>query len=302
MDILLAAFVVVVAVVAWTAWEARMVARLARDTRPLAARNAAVAGAFRLSVLGQTALLALAVVVAGLTSVQLWWNPVAVAEPVVGGLVTAVLLAGVGAACWWTARRGPAPHDRRALFAVAVTALSTEVLVRGLGLALLDEAGSPVTIAVLVTAVVTGVLQAWRSAPGDRTNGFVLATVLGFALGLVVVLTGSVLAAAAVHVAVSVLALSRTFPDRSHPAGCACGHDHSAPGAATGASTTAASGPTAGSGTTAATPPGDAAGGPEGAGGPAPTATTAAHASCGTTCDHAGTSACAVCPLHAAKV
>lgn len=294
--ILLAAVVVIAAVVAWTAFEARMVARLARDTRPLASRNAAVAGAFRLSVLGQTALLALAVVVAGLTSVQLWWNPVAVAEPLVGGLVTAVLLVGVGVACWWTARRGPAPHDRRALFAVAVTALSTEVLLRGLGLALLDEAGSPVTVAVLVTAVTTGVLQAWRSGPGNRANGFVLATVLGFALGLVVVLTGSVLAAAAVHVAVSVLALARTFPDRSHPAGCACGHDHSAPPATPsteegGPSTAMASTPATTAAATTATTPGPAAG-----------HATGAHASCGTTCDHAGTSACAVCPLSAAKV
>lgn len=293
MDILLT-LLVVAAVVAWTAWESTMVARLRRDTRPLVARNAAVAGAYRLSVVGQLGLVAVAVVVATLTAVPLWWKPVAVTEPLLGGVVTAVLVALAAAAAWWTARRGPAAQDRRALLAVATTALSTEVLLRGLGLSLLEQADSPVTIAVLVTAVLTGLLQAWRSAPGSRAYGFVLATVLGFVLGLVVVLTGSVLAAAAVHVTVAVLGLARTFPDRSHAAGCACGgHDHDAPATTTTTPTAATTGGAVGTTDGVA----EATTGVTGTANP-----HASHASCGSTCDHAGTSACAVCPLSTARV
>gem|GEM_PF-6075987 len=289
MDILLAALVALGAVAGWTAWEARMAARLRRDRRPLAARNAAVAGAQRLSVVAHVGLVTLAVALSALVQVPLWWSPVAVADPALGAVMSGLLvLVAVGAAVW-AARRNRLPRDRRALLAVVATAVATEVLLRGLTLGLLDAAGWPVTAAVLVAAVATGLLQAWRAAPGSRAFGLVLATVLGFALGLVVVLTGSILAAAAIHVVVAVLGLVRTVPVAAHGAGCACGgHDHDATGSTT-------------STTTPGTPGSDPTPGTSPAGGVAGS-DDHSHASCGTTCDHAGTSACASCPLSKARV
>jgi len=315
-DILLAAAVVSSAVAAWTAWEALMVSRLTRDTRPLPRRNAAVAGAHRLTVVGQLGLLALAVVASGLVAVPLWTHPTAVSEPVVGGVVTAVLVAAAGAGAWWAARRGFRPQDRRALLAVAVTAATTEVLLRGLGLGLLEAGGWGVTVAVLVTALATGLLQAWRARPGSRAYGFVVATLLGFGLGLLVMVTGSVTAAAAVHVVVAVLALGRTFPARDHAPGCACGHDHAAvaaadqSGAAPAPSPGAAPAPHPGAATSAVVSTAataavvdldartTAAAVPARTGAPA----VGVHAACGSTCDHAGSRACAVCPLSTARV
>ncbi|MGJ7441006.1 CPBP family glutamic-type intramembrane protease [Aquipuribacter sp. MA13-6] len=285
MDILLAAVVALAAVAGWTAWESSMAARLRRDRRPLVARNAAVAGAHRLSVVAHLGLVGLAVALAALVQVPLWWSPVAVATPSLGAVVTGALLLVAGGCVGWAARRNRLPRDRRALLAVVATAVATEVLLRGLLLGLLDAAGWPVTAAVLVAAVATGLLQAWRAGPGSRTFGLVLATVLGFALGLVVVLVGSVLAAVAIHVVVATLGLVRTVPGAGHTAGCGCGgHDHDATGTAT-----------------FTTVPGDPAT-------PVPggTAGTAAgghdHTTCGSTCDHAGTSACASCPLSKARV
>lgn len=299
MDILLAAVVAVVAVAAWSTWEASMAARLRRDTRPLVARNAAVAGASRLTVVAQLALVALASVLAAVVAVPLWQNPMAVAEPLVGGVVTALLVTGAAAAVWFAARRGRAPQDRRALAAAVATAVGTEILLRGLALGLLDAAGSPVTVAVLLAAVATGLLQARRAHPGSRAFGFVVATVLGFVLGLVVVLTGSVLAAAASHVVVVALGLARAIPVA--PSGCACGsahHDHgSTTGTTTGTTRTDGGSPApAGAATPAATAAATA------ATRPAATKAGHSHASCGSSCDHAGTSACAVCPLSTARV
>jgi len=307
-DILLAAAVVASAVAAWTAWEALMVSRLARDTRPLPRRNAAVAGAHRLTVVGQLGLLALAVVASGLVAVPLWNHPSAVAAPVVGGVVTAVLVAAAGAAAWWAARRGFRPQDRRALLAVAVTAATTEVLLRGLGLGLLEAGGWGVTVAVLVTALATGLLQAWRARPGSRAYGFVVATLLGFGLGLLVMVTGSVPAAAAVHVVVAVLGLGRTFPARNHAPGCACGHDHGAvaaadqAGAAPGPAPGAA--PSAAASTASTAPVVDLEAGAAAAMVPSTTGSPAvgAHATCGSTCENAGSRACAVCPLSTTRV
>ncbi|WP_380166489.1 type II CAAX prenyl endopeptidase Rce1 family protein [Jannaschia sp. R86511] len=278
MDILLAAAVALAAVLGWTAFESTMARRLRRDTRPLRARNAAVAGAHRLSVVGHLGLVAVAVALAAIVPVPLWWSPVAVASPLVGGLTAGLLLLAAAATVAWVARRDHKPRERRALLAVVAAALSTEVLLRGLALGLLDLAGWPVTMAVLLAAVATGLLQAWRAVPGSRAFGFVLATVLGFALGLVVVLTGSVLAAVAIHVVVAVVGLARTVPTAAHGAGCACGgHDHDAP---TGATSEAPASPDV-----------------------APAVTGRAHsAACGSTCDHAGTSACASCPLSTARV
>ena len=293
MEILLAAALVVSAVVAWTAWEARMVSRLARDRRPLPRRNAAVAGAHRLSVVGQLGLLALAAVVAGLVAVPLWTHPAGVWIPVVSVVVTALLVAAAGAAGWWTARRGFRPQDRRALLTVVVTAATTEVLLRGLGLGLLEAAGWGVTAAVLVTALGTGVLQAWRARPGSRAFGFVVATLLGFGLGLLVMVTGSVLAAVAAHVVVAALGLGRTFPARDHAPGCACGHDHGA--TATTSRSAAPAGPGAGSGPQ---PAAGVDGVPAATGAPA----GSPHDACGATCEHAGSRACAVCPLSTARV
>lgn len=272
MELILAASLAVAAVLAWTAWETTMASRLRRDRRPLPARNAAVAGAHRLTAMGQLGLIAVAVVVAALASVSLWWSPVAVAPVTAGVTVTALLVAGAGVAAGWTARRHPSRQDRRALLAVAVTAVATEVLLRGLGLGLLDAAGWPVTVAVLVAAVLTGALQGWRASRGSRGYAFVLSTVLGFVLGLVVVLTGSVLAAAAIHVGVASLSLARALAAAGQGQGCQCGgHDHET----TGGSTTGV--PAVAAAVTGATP-------------------------CGTACDHAGSSACAVCPLSAARV
>lgn len=320
MDILLAALVALAAVVGWTAFEARMASRLRRDRRPLVVRNTAVAGAQRLSVVANIGLIGLAVALSSLVAVPMWWSPVAVADPVVGAVLTGLLVLVALGVSVWAARRNRLPRDRRALLAVVATAVATEVLLRGLAIGLLDAAGWPVTAAVLVAAVATGLLQAWRAAPGSRGFGLVLATVLGFVLGLVVVLTGSVLAAAAIHVVVAVLGLTRSVPVAAHGAGCACGgHDHDAPGttsvpstttgttaAATtrttgrtgAASPTGAAGVTAASGTTAASAAHPATSAVPGA---AP-AGSHSHASCGTTCDHASTSACSSCPLSRARV
>ncbi len=329
MDTLLAAAVVVAAVVAWTVWESTMVSRIARDTRSLPRRNAAVAGAHRLTVVGQLGLVAVAAVVAGLVQVPLWW-PAAAASPA-GLAATAAAVVLAGCAAGWAARRGHRPQDRRALVAVAATAFATEVLLRGFGLGLLEAAGWPVTAAVLVTSVATGLLQAARARRGSRAYGFVLATLLGFLLGLVVLLTGSVVAAAGIHMAVAALSLGRSFPARDHAPGCACGTDHGAPAAATGtsreargAATSAATAAAArsaggatptgaatvhgtgtGTGTDAASAPGQATPGPaaaNGSGHGSAHGPHASHASCGTTCSHAGSSACAVCPLSTARV
>lgn len=290
MSILLAVAVTGVAVVAWTAWEARMAGRLRGDTRPLAVRNAAVAGAHRLSTVGQVALVALAVGVAALAQVSVWWNPVAVASPALGTAVTAVLVLAAVATVGWTGRRGCAPRERRALAAVVATAVATEVLLRGLLLALLDAAGWSVTVAVLVAAVTTGLLQAWRGTAGSRAFGFVLGTLLGVGLGLVVVLTGSVLAAAALHVVVVALGLARTIPVAvPGGTGCACGQDHGAGGHAVS---------TASDRVTGDHVPHDHAAGDHAAGDHA----AGDHAGCGSTCDHAGSSACAACPLSTARV
>lgn len=310
-DILLAAAAVVVAVVAWTAWESTMVRRLARDTRPLQRRNAAVAGAHRLTVVAQLGLVAVAVVVAGLVDVPLWWTADALTPPAVGAVAAAALVAAAGVALWWSARRGHRPQDRRALLAVAATAFATEVLLRGFGLGLLDVAGWPVTAAVLVTSVGTGLLQAWRAGTGNRAYGFVLATLLGFGLGLVVLLTGSVLAAAAIHVAVAALVLGRTFPARDHAPGCACGsdHDHGAATTTTSTSTATATATATSSGAgtarvsaVGADPGATNATGVTEAAGAAGTAPAHDHSTCGSTCDHAGSPACAVCPLSTARV
>lgn len=310
-DTLLAAAAVVAAVVAWTAWEATMVSRLAKDSRSLPRRNAALAGASRLTVVGQLGLVAVALVVAGLAQVPVW-SLTAQTSPL-GLAATGLTLVLGGAALWWTARRGHRPQDRRALAAVAATAVATEVVLRGFGLGLLDTAGWSVTAAVLVTSVATGLLQAARVRPGSRAPGFVLATLLGFLLGLVALLTGSVVAAAAVHLAVAVMGLGRTFPARDHAPGCMCGHDHgggtstaagtgTGSGTATGTAAGTAAEPggsrgTSSAGTAAPGTAGDTSGGaPHAAHGPG------AHTSCGTTCDHAGSSACAFCPLSTARV
>lgn len=280
MELILAAAVALAAVLAWTAWEVAMAARLRRDRRPLVQRNAAVAGAHRLTVVGQLGLVGLSAVLASVAATSLWWSPVAVATPLVGAVVTVALAAAAAAVVWWAAGRHHAPQDRRALLAVAVTALATEVVLRGLGLGLLDAAGWPVTAAVLAMALATGLLQAWRATAGNRAYALVLGTVLGFLLGLVVVLSGSVLAAAAVHVAVGAVSLARALPAPGAGGGCACGghdHDHGATGTSTGEAT--------------GTSTGEATGHVEDT-----------HASCGSTCDHAGTSACAVCPLSTARV
>ena len=115
MDTLLAAVVVAVAVVAWTTWEAAMVSRLARDTRSLPRRNAAVAGAHRLTVVGQLGLVAVAVVVAGVVQVPLWW-PTGEVSPV-GLATTGAALVGAGARSGGrrgavTARRNRASSSR----------------------------------------------------------------------------------------------------------------------------------------------------------------------------------------------
>ncbi len=303
---MLAAAAVVVAVVAWTAWEHTMVSRLARDTRPLSRRNAAVAGAHRLTVVGQLGLVAVAVVLAGLVGVPLWF-PAAVASPVAGAVLTALLVLGAAAVVVWAARRGHRPQDRRAMAAVVATAFATEVLLRGFALGVLDASGWPVTAAVLVTALATGLLQASRARAGSRAFGFVLATLLGFVLGLVVLLTGSVLAAAAVHVAVAALGLGRSFPPRDHAPGCMCGHDHGAAGAhpatTTGTAPATTPSPAGGAATTTSYATGAGAGTTEAtAGGTVPGHDHAPHAACGSTCDHAGSSACAVCPLSTARV
>ncbi len=301
MDILLAGLVALAAVVVWSTWEASVAARLRRDTRSLVRRNAAVAGAHRLTVVGQLALVAIAAALAGMVGVPLWWSPIVVADPVVGTVVTALLIAAAAGAAWYAARRGRAPQDRRALAAAVATALATEVVLRGLALSLLDAAGSPVTMSVLLAAVATGLLQAGRAHPGSRAFGFVLATVLGFVLGLVVVLTGSVLAAAAVHVALVAVGLARSIPVAT--SGCACGgHDHDR-----GTTTVVpASTGTSGTAVTVSTADGNRPGAAEVV---LPGATQAAHAragqdhaSCGSSCDHAGTNACAVCPLSTARV
>jgi membrane protease YdiL (CAAX protease family) len=276
-DLVLAAAAVALAVAAWTAWEATMAARLLRDRRPLVARNAAVAGAQRLTVVGQVGLVVVTTVAAGLVGVSPWWSPVAVVAPAVGWLVTGLAVLALGVVTVWAARRGPLPADRRALLAVLATAVATEVVLRGFLLALLEEAGSPVTVAVLLAAGATGALYAVRARPGSRGTAFVLGTVLGFGLGLVVLLTGSPLAAAALHAAVAVAGLARTLPGTHTATGCACGHDHSG----------AATAPTA---TTTGTTTGATAGAAHD------------HASCGTTCDHAGSAACASCPLSTARV
>ena len=321
-DIVLALAVVAVAVAAWTAWEASMVSRLAHDTRSLPRRNAAVAGAHRLTVVGQLGLVAVAVVLAGLVSVPVWGHDTAVASPVVGAVLTGLLVLGAAAATWWSARRGHRPQDRRALLAVAATAFATEVLLRGFGLGALDASGWPVTAAVLVTSVATGLLQASRAPAGSRAFGFVLATLLGFVLGLVVLLTGSVLAAAAVHVTVSVLGLGRTFPARDHAPGCLCGRDHGAASTRLRLAHRGRPPPARPPGprppgprrrprrarpprrpvrptrpVTSSTVPADA----HGADGHVHAA-DGSHAACGTSCTHAGSSACAVCPLSTARV
>lgn len=248
-----------------------MTSRLQRDRRPLVTRNAAVAGAHRLTVVGQLGLVALAAGAAAIVGVPIWQSSVAMTEPWVGTLVTAVLIIAAAASVWWALREGRAPQDRRALLAVTVTAVATEVLLRGLALGLLDAAGSPVTVAVLLSAVATGLLQACRATPGSRAYGLVLATVFGFVLGLVVIVSGSVLAAAALHVVVNALGLARTMTAATSAAaaGCACGgHDHDHSAAPTSASSQ-----------------------PEGNLEPAD------HASCSSSCEHAGSAACAVCPL-----
>jgi membrane protease YdiL (CAAX protease family) len=257
------------------------------------ARNAAVAGAQRLTVAGQLGLVVVATVVAGLVGVSPWWSPVAVVAPAVGWLVTGLAVLALAVVVVWAARRGPLPADRRALLAVLATAVATEVVLRGFLLALLEEAGSPVTVAVLLAAGATGALYAVRARPGSRGTGFVLGTVLGFGLGLVVVLTGSPLAAAALHAAVAVAGLARTLSGSHTPTGCACGHDHSATAAAplTTSAPAATSSTSAGAAISA------------GAAGAAGAATAPHdHASCGTTCDHAGSAACASCPLSTARV
>jgi hypothetical protein len=293
-ELILAASVALAAVLAWTAWEVSMASRLRRDRRPLVQRNAAVAGAHRLTVVGQLGLVGLSAVLASVAAVSLWWSPVAVATPLVGALCTVALAAAAAACVWWAARRHRARQDRRALLAVTVTALATEVVLRGLGLGLLEQAGWPVTAAVLAMALATGLLQAWRATVGNRAYALVLGTVLGFLLGLVVVLTGSVLAAAAVHVAVVAVGLARALPTPGSGGGCACGghdHDHGSTGTTSAAASSTAPGTTPGA--TGATEP---------VGAEATGAHSDAHASCGSTCDHAGTSACAVCPLSTARV
>ncbi|WP_336922063.1 CPBP family glutamic-type intramembrane protease [Aquipuribacter sp. SD81] len=288
MDLLLAGAVVVCALVAWTAWESVMAARLRRDRRPLVARNAAVAGAQRLTVVGQLAVVVVTTAAAALTGLALWWSPVGVAAPALGWVAGGALGLGAAGLVAWVARRRPLARDRRALAATVATAVGTEVVLRGFGLSVLEAAGSPVTVSVLVAAAATGGLQAWRSRRGTRATAFVLGSALGFALGLVVLLTGSVVAAAALHVGVAVLGLLRTLPDPARAGGCACGqeHDHDA------ATTTSDVVP----GT--AVPAGHERVDAPGAGAVTP---AAAHA-CGSSCAHHGTSACTTCPLQAARV
>lgn len=266
-----------------------MARRLRSDRRPLVVRTAARAGAEKLTALGQLGLVALVVAITSLTGVG-WSNDAAAVDPLTARVLTGFLVVGALLAVAATARGRLHPRSSWALAAVVLTAVTTELLLRGFALGAMAEL--PVTVSVLLAALATGALQAWRS-PWSRGEAAAWATVLGFVLGLVATVTGSVLAAVAIHVAVSAVTYLRSLPRHDGTAGgCACGHDHSAGTAVVGADTLPA--------TAAPSPATEAAT----AGAPAVT-TAEAHehtAGCGTGCSHSGSAACATCPLSTARV
>ena len=288
--VLLGAFLLVAVVAAWTAWETTMAGRLRADRRPLVLRTAARNGAEKLTALGQLGLVALVVAVTALTGVG-WSNGAAAVQPLTARVLTSLLLLGALVAVG-VAARGRL-HRRRswALAAVVLAAVMTELLLRGFALGAMADL--PVTVSVLLAALGTGALQAWRS-PWSRLEAAAWATVLGFVLGLVATVTGSVLAAVAIHVAVSAVTYLQSLPRRDETGGgCACGHDHSADTMA------AAVAPAPVEGTSSA--PSSA----TGAAGASTVTSAEGHehtAGCGTGCSHSGSAACAACPLSTARV
>lgn len=265
-----------------------MARRLRSDLRrPLVVRTAARAGAEKLTALGQLGLVALVVAVTSSTGVG-WSNDAAAVDPLTARVLTGLLVVAALVAVGAAARGRLHPRSSWALAAVVLTAVMTELLLRGFALGAMAEL--PVTVSVLVAALATGALQAWRS-PWRRLEAAAWATVLGFVLGLVATVTGSVLAAVAIHVAVSAVTYLQSLPHHDEDGGgCACGHDHSADAAPAVADSPAATAVTASATATA----------------DAPAVTTAeAHqhtAACGTGCSHSGSAACATCPLSTARV
>ena len=277
-----------------------MAGRLRTDRRPLVVRTAARAAAERLTALGQLGLVALVVAVTAVTGVE-WSNDAAAVTPLSARVLAGALVAGALVAVAAAARGRLHTRNSWALTAVVLTAVMTELLLRGFALGAM--AGLPVTVSVLVAALGTGALQAWRS-PRGRLEAGAWATVLGFVLGLVATVTGSVLPAVAVHVAVSAVSYVWSLPRHDATGGgCACGHDHSAATADPVATDPIDTSPA----TTGASSTGPASNDPASTD-PASTATVVtaeAHehtAGCGTGCSHSGSAACATCPLSTARV
>lgn len=272
MTVALGALALVAAITLWTAWEKSMAARLRADRRPLVARNVARLGAERLTALGQLGFVALVVAVTSITGLR-WSTESAAVSPEVGTVVSGALVVAATVLLVLASRHRLRRRNAWALAAVVLSALGTELLLRGFVLAAL--ASVPVTVSVLVAAVATGALQAWRASPGRVGEAAAWATVLGFVLGLVATVTGSVMAAVALHVAVSGLAYLRMLPPEGAVAGCACGGDHSDAGHSGPEQTTGA---------------------------PASPATSGHAGPCDNACGHAGTDACTTCPLSSARV
>ncbi len=200
------------AVAGWTAWEAAMAARLRRHSPR--GRTGAVNGALRLVVLGQLALISLCTGAAVLAGVPLWRGTVTLAPVTSAAVAVAVGLVALLATVvmiGWLARRGLLRGRWWALAATALGAAATEVAWRGLALGSLSAAGVPLTVSVALAAVAGGLVQAWRSEPGSRVTAATWSTVLGFLLGLVTVVTGSVPVSVALHVAVAVAVYARTL-------------------------------------------------------------------------------------------
>lgn len=276
-----------------------MARRLRADRRPLVARTAARSAAERLTAVGQLGLVALVVAVTTRTAAG-WSNDSAAVSPLVAQILTGLLLTAAVATIVAVGRGRLHARNSWALAAVVLTAVLTELLLRGFALGAMSEL--PVTVSVLVTALATGALQAWRS-PRGRAEAAAWATVLGFVLGLVATVTGSVLAAVALHVAVSAVSWVHTLPRHDAVAGCSCGHDHSAGAVGTGGAVTATTGApvTAATGTGAAVAAGTAATAPATV--ETSDATSRLHPpDRGDTCSHGGTVACATCPLSTARV